>query len=220
MMNTLIILNTGTPGHATDCTNPNRVQNPVRVTRACDAPPSSCRICNPILFADCKSLYSPHSDCKSEWTGRNTELGNRPDTPIRDIRRDIDPVYANIVRRIEAFVTLNGDKGFDGFIREINQEITYFNDHEAHRRSKKDVAHVNVADIGNCPYTGKAVCPIPTVTFNEAGKPDVELVFSVDFTVTYKDNVNPGTATLIIHGKGAYKGTKTVTFNIAPQIEN
>jgi hypothetical protein len=37
---------------------------------------------------------------------------------------------------------------------------------------------------------------------------------------TYKDNVEVGTATLVIHGKGAYKGTKTVTFNIASEIKN
>lgn len=38
---------------------------------------------------------------------------------------------------------------------------------------------------------------------------------TVDFSVTYRNNVNVGTATLILHGKGAYKGQKIVTFNIA-----
>ncbi|MDR3261023.1 MAG: hypothetical protein LBT78_04225 [Tannerella sp.] len=45
-------------------------------------------------------------------------------------------------------------------------------------------------------------------------------VNSKDFTVTYRKNIEVGTADLIIHGKGAYKGTKTVTFNIAEQMEN
>jgi hypothetical protein len=64
------------------------------------------------------------------------------------------------------------------------------------------------------PHTGKPVTPIPDVYYTEEGKPTIEPVFTKDFTVTYRDNIEAGTATLIIHGKGAYKGTKTVTFNV------
>jgi hypothetical protein len=42
-----------------------------------------------------------------------------------------------------------------------------------------------------------------------------QLSLGKDFSVTYKNNVKVGTAELTIHGKGAYKGQKTVTFNIA-----
>ncbi|MDR3236031.1 MAG: hypothetical protein LBT48_04805 [Prevotellaceae bacterium] len=51
--------------------------------------------------------------------------------------------------------------------------------------------------------------------YREEGKPTVELVFAKDFDVTYKNNTDVGTADLTIHGKGAYKGQKLTTFNIA-----
>lgn len=44
-----------------------------------------------------------------------------------------------------------------------------------------------------------------------------------DYTLTYKDNGNPGEvekeATAIITGKGEYKGTVTQTFKVLPQID-
>jgi hypothetical protein len=42
----------------------------------------------------------------------------------------------------------------------------------------------------------------------------VELVFSKDYTVSYKNNVDRGTATLYIKGIGKYVGELTTTFNI------
>jgi hypothetical protein len=42
----------------------------------------------------------------------------------------------------------------------------------------------------------------------------VEPVFSTDFTVAYQNNVNPGTARLIITGIGKYVGEIDTTFNI------
>jgi hypothetical protein len=39
-------------------------------------------------------------------------------------------------------------------------------------------------------------------------------VFSEDFTVAYKNNIEPGTATLLIKGIGKYAGEITTTFNI------
>jgi hypothetical protein len=72
-----------------------------------------------------------------------------------------------------------------------------------------------VETIDTQKYTEKAVTPIPRGYYREEGKPTVELVFAKDFSVTYKNNKEVGTAELTLHGKGAYKGQKTVTFNIA-----
>jgi hypothetical protein len=49
----------------------------------------------------------------------------------------------------------------------------------------------------------------------EDGKETKNLSLGKDFDVSYKNNTNVGTAEVIIHGKGAYKGQFTVTFNIA-----
>lgn len=58
-------------------------------------------------------------------------------------------------------------------------------------------------------YTGEAIEPDVTVTVD--GK---VLDAGTDYDVTYKDNQEPGTATVTIEGKGFYKGTLTETFVI------
>lgn len=64
-------------------------------------------------------------------------------------------------------------------------------------------------------YNGNAAGkrPTPTVT-----NPDGEkLVKGTDYTVSYEDNINAGTAKVIVTGKGRYGGTIEAAFTIAPQ---
>ena len=63
--------------------------------------------------------------------------------------------------------------------------------------------------IPNQEYTGKKLQPKITV---KDGK--TELKLDTDYTVSYKNNTNVGTATVTITGKGNYKGTITKTFKI------
>ncbi|WP_251197746.1 N-acetylmuramoyl-L-alanine amidase family protein [Anaerotardibacter muris] len=56
---------------------------------------------------------------------------------------------------------------------------------------------------------GKAQTPVPTLTLN-----GTRLKNGTDFTITYSNNVNPGTATMVIKGKGSYSGSITKTFKI------
>ena len=58
-------------------------------------------------------------------------------------------------------------------------------------------------------YTGKFCTPKPTVTL--AGK---TLREGTDYTLSYKNNIEVGTATVAIVGKGNYAGAKTATFQI------
>lgn len=62
-------------------------------------------------------------------------------------------------------------------------------------------------------YTGKAIKPEIRLTAKSSGE---ELKNGTDFTVVYADNVNAGTARMIIKGKGAYQGSMTVAFEILP----
>ncbi len=75
--------------------------------------------------------------------------------------------------------------------------------------SLKDVKVFNPS----LPYTGKKHTPIIRVRAEVNGK-TVTLKKTRDYTVTYKDNVAPGTASVIIKGKGHFTGSKTVTFTI------
>ncbi len=58
-------------------------------------------------------------------------------------------------------------------------------------------------------YDGKA--KTPSVTVKVDGK---TLVLNTDYTVSYTDNINVGTAKVIVTGKGNYTGSKTVSFTI------
>jgi hypothetical protein len=53
------------------------------------------------------------------------------------------------------------------------------------------------------------------VHYREEGNPAAELALGKDFSVTYKNNTNVGMAEVTIHGKGTYKGHKTIPFNIS-----
>ena len=45
----------------------------------------------------------------------------------------------------------------------------------------------------------------------------VRLKKNTDYTLTYYNNINIGTATVVIKGKGDYRGTVKKTFNIVPE---
>ena len=67
----------------------------------------------------------------------------------------------------------------------------------------------NYIDISDQDWTGRPVTPKPALYI--ANK---ELVEGVDYTVSYSNNVDPGTATAIITGIGDYYGSIESTFRI------
>ena len=68
---------------------------------------------------------------------------------------------------------------------------------------------VVISDVADQTYTGSLIAPNVTVTCN-----DVELVKDTDYTVSYSNNKNVGTATISITGIGDYTGTIKKNFNI------
>jgi hypothetical protein len=147
---------------------------------------------------------------------RNDETAARePKSKLTEVRRALDEVYHQMVARINAAALLDDTQTYTPFIQQLNAEIAYFNEH-SHRRAKRNIKKANLAPI---PVqiqerTGKPVMPIPVVYYE-----DTELVFTKDFNLTYKNNDKPGTATLILHGKGLYHGQKEATFNIESDKE-
>ncbi|MBR0349679.1 MAG: leucine-rich repeat protein [Clostridia bacterium] len=73
----------------------------------------------------------------------------------------------------------------------------------------KSIAPVTFAEISEQDYTGEAV--IPTLTVTDGNR---VLEEGVDYTVTYKNNVEEGTATVTIQGIGNYHGTASTSFQI------
>jgi hypothetical protein len=80
----------------------------------------------------------------------------------------------------------------------------------------KPVAEYWIEDISNQTYTGEQINPAVTVRDGSA-----VLTAGKDYTVTYDDNVNAGTATVTVTGVGNYTESVVKTFTINPkQIAN
>jgi hypothetical protein len=140
---------------------------------------------------------------------RNAERASLSQEKMKDVRRQIEAVYRQIKERIEAYTVMNGEGTTGAFIRRLNDEITYFREHNEHHRTPKDIALVTIATIADQPWEGRPVTPLPVVIYEGH-----ELVFAFDYDLTYHDNDRPGNAFLTLHGKGAWKDKKTVSFTI------
>ena len=71
------------------------------------------------------------------------------------------------------------------------------------------ISRAAVAKVADQAWTGKPITPSPKVTFN--GK---ALVKGTDYDLSYRNNTAGGGATIILAGKGNFKGTSSVTFRI------
>jgi len=71
------------------------------------------------------------------------------------------------------------------------------------------ISKSTISKISNKTYTGEVIEPELTVKFGKK-----KLLKDTDYTVTYTNNVEVGTASATIEGIGAYSGKKTVTFKI------
>ena len=64
-------------------------------------------------------------------------------------------------------------------------------------------------------YTGKAIKPKPAVSASLGGTRKT-LTVGIDYTVSYKNNTNAGTASVKISGKGNFTGSITKSYTIKP----
>ena len=71
--------------------------------------------------------------------------------------------------------------------------------------------NITVSDVEDKTYTGSAITP--EVEVKDTARNTV-LTKNTDYTISYKNNVNAGTATITITGKGNYTGTVEKTFKI------
>ena len=111
---------------------------------------------------------------------------------------DYEVAYADNTKVGTAKVTITGIGGY------TNKVETSFKINPADLAG----ATVTVADQA---YTGKALTPAVTVTFDGA-----TLTENTDYTVAYANNTKIGTATVTVTGKGNCTGTATATFKIKP----
>ncbi len=77
--------------------------------------------------------------------------------------------------------------------------------------NKADISKAKVTGIANKVYIGKAITQTPVIKFTSAA------LSTKDYTISYKNNVDVGTATITISGQNNCQGTLTKTFKINPK---
>ena len=80
---------------------------------------------------------------------------------------------------------------------------------------KAPIRNLTYGKIANQAYTKKAVKPNVVVKNGTT-----TLKKGTDYTVTYKNNIKRGTATVVVKGEGNYTGTKKLTFKIVNAIKD
>ena len=104
-------------------------------------------------------------------------------------------------------VTITGTGNFIG-TKEYNFEITP-------KTLSNDDPTLSIVDIPTQVYTGTNITPVFTVTYQYNTEYSAKtLTENTDFTVTYDDNINVGTVTATLTGKGNYIGSMTKEFSI------
>lgn len=82
--------------------------------------------------------------------------------------------------------------------------------------AKTDISGASISAIYEQSYTGEEITPSPTVSMFISGSGTVTLDPEYDYTVSYENNINAGTATITVTGFGKYTGSVSKTFKIAP----
>jgi hypothetical protein len=150
------------------------------------------------------------------------EAVEKPKISPTAARKETDEALHRIMLRITSLIDFNGPNAYAVLVEEFNVLVNHYNtlvhEHYGRLHARTDISDGTITNVGDQAWTGKPVYVIPVVSIVKKEKDGtekvVELVFSQDYTVSYKNNVGPGTATLYIKGIGKYVGELTTTFNI------
>jgi hypothetical protein len=159
---------------------------------------------------------------KTYATDTELEQAKKPIADAKSIRKATDEALRKIITRINSRIDIDGPDEYVSFVTEFNVHVEHYNslvrEHRGRLHAKVDVSSAEIETIAVQSYTGKPISVIPVVKISREKKDGavsiIELTFSKDFTVGYKNNVGIGTATLIITGIGKYSGEIVTTFNI------
>jgi hypothetical protein len=146
----------------------------------------------------------------------------KPDISSKEARKETDDALRAITDRITAKINLEGPDAYVAFVKEFNVTTDHYNtlmhEHYGRLHTRIDIQPARIGNVDTQYYTGKPIYVIPSLNLavkeKDGSVRNVDLVFSVDFTVGYQNNVEPGTAGITITGIGKYVGSIHTTFNI------
>lgn len=136
---------------------------------------------------------------KLKLTRNKKSLSEKKDYTVEFLDSDKKPIAPESIVatghyyvRAKGFANYTGDRDIDIFVSDNDP-----------------LSKAVISKIGPQKYTGEAVTPAISVTL-----PGKTLRAGIDYTVTYSNNIEVGTATVTIEGIGDYAGTKQATFII------
>lgn len=118
--------------------------------------------------------------------------------------KDYTITYSNNVEVGSANATIKGTGNYTG---ELNKSFSIVKDETP--SSYTDISTLNISNIQDKIYTGKLITPEVTIYDGST-----LLKKDTDYQLSYKDNLDIGTGTLIIKGIGKYNNSIEKTFNI------
>ena len=149
---------------------------------------------------------------KDQWDYTGSNITPTPTVIVRlsrndtqhklDAGTDYTVSYTNNVNAGTGTVTITGKGNYTGTVKKTFTIGTVVND---------SVAGAKFGTISDQTYTGSEIKPSVSVTLN--GKS----LSSSNYTVSYMNNINAGTATVYITGKGSYGGSAQTNFKIKPR---
>lgn len=135
-------------------------------------------------------------------------------TITKELQKDVDfdVSYLKNDRIGTATLVLQGKGSYVG-MKTINFKIT---------GTKLTAKNVEISNISDQPYTGKSIEQNAELVLKLADGSTVDLVKGTDYTVSYKNNVKKGTATVTFTGMdtAGYTGSIKSTFKIIPVTLN
>ena len=155
-----------------------------------------------------------YENCKYDGTAK------KPKVTIKDSRSaiyhntaneltegtDFTVSYSNNTAAGQATVSIKGKGNYKG-----NTNRTFTISNEA---TLIDIGQATV-NVANASYTGSAVKPKVTVTYN-----GVTLTEGTDYNLSYSNNINIGTGKVTVNGIGKYSGSKNEYFSISKKSLN
>jgi hypothetical protein len=156
------------------------------------------------------NLFDTNTQISTLWNERANEDAKKTGPSPSSLKRNLEKSYNSFCDVVVKTLDLQPSPELENLFSVMNEiRIKYVKSLPV----RLTEANTSVAPIEIQQYTGAAITPIPDV-FLKTDDKTVELRFTVDFYVTYRNNIEVGEAKLFVHGKGKYTGKYDTTFHI------
>ncbi|MDR0667019.1 MAG: DUF6261 family protein [Prevotellaceae bacterium] len=162
------------------------------------------------LTVQIANLFATNTALLALYNTRLEELGVNEGPSASSVKKQVIAAYEEFCRTFELTLSALPTDELQVLFNELNDIRRKY---ISRLPTPLNSVYTSVAPIAEQHYTGRHLTPLPRV-FYQSGDMLRELAFSVDFTVTYRNNINIGEAKLSVHGKGKYIGRYDTTFHI------